>query len=183
MADTHRAHVTMVLGRTVTASTVEATPCWGSPRIIDARNLPCPAARTRCPPPRLPGAASSHSVRAWLRMSAAESGRGQRGPGRSGQGNGPGQDDETEPDARFTYANERTFLAWNRTALALVVAGLAIIQLLPPFPGVPGGRHMLALPLLASAPSCLWPATSSGPATSAPCAAASRCPAHPSPGS
>ena len=82
-------------------------------------------------------------------MSAAETGRGQSGPGRSGQGNGPGQDDETEPDARFTYANERTFLAWNRTALALVVAGLAIIQLLPPFPGVPGGRHMLALPLLA----------------------------------
>ena len=82
-------------------------------------------------------------------MSAAETGRGQRGPGSSGQGTGPGQGDETEPDARFTYANERTFLAWNRTALALVIAGLAIIQLLPPFPGVPGGRHMLALPLLA----------------------------------
>jgi len=56
---------------------------------------------------------------------------------------------ETEPDARFTYANERTFLAWNRTALALVVAGLAIIQLLPPFPGVPWGRHLLAVPLIA----------------------------------
>ncbi len=82
-------------------------------------------------------------------MSAAETGRGQRGSGSSGQGDGRGKDDETEPDARFTYANERTFLAWNRTALALVVAGLAIIQLLPPFPGVPGGRHMLALPLLA----------------------------------
>ena len=34
---------------------------------------------------------------------------------------------ETEPDARFTFANERTFLAWHRTALALVVAGLAIV--------------------------------------------------------
>ncbi len=82
-------------------------------------------------------------------MSEAETGRGQRGPGSSEPGNGPRQDDETEPDVRFTYANERTFLAWNRTALALVVAGLAIIQLLPPFPGVPGGRHMLALPLIA----------------------------------
>jgi putative membrane protein len=54
----------------------------------------------------------------------------------------------TEPDARFTFANERTFLAWNRTALALVVAGLAVAQLLPPFPGVPWGRHLLAVPLI-----------------------------------
>src|ERR1700735_1399686 len=47
----------------------------------------------------------------------------------------------TEPDPRFTFANERTFLAWSRTALALVVAGLGVVQLLPPFPGVPGRRH------------------------------------------
>jgi inner membrane protein YidH len=56
--------------------------------------------------------------------------------------------EEGEPDARFTFANERTFLAWHRTALALVVAGLAIIQLLPPFPGAPWGRHLLAVPLI-----------------------------------
>jgi putative membrane protein len=54
----------------------------------------------------------------------------------------------TEPDPRFTFANERTFLAWSRTALALVVAGLGIVQLLPPFPGVPSGRHLLGVPLI-----------------------------------
>jgi putative membrane protein len=54
----------------------------------------------------------------------------------------------TEPDPRFTFANERTFLAWSRTALALVVAGLGIVQLLPPFPGVPFGRHLLGVPLI-----------------------------------
>ncbi|GGM32204.1 YidH family protein [Promicromonospora citrea] len=31
-----------------------------------------------------------------------------------------------EPDARFTLANERTFLAWIRTALALVAGGVAL---------------------------------------------------------
>jgi putative membrane protein len=56
--------------------------------------------------------------------------------------------DGTEPDARFTLANERTFLAWNRTALALVVAGLAVAQLLPPFAGVPWGRSVIATPLI-----------------------------------
>ena len=57
-------------------------------------------------------------------------------------------DEGTEPDPRFTFANERTFLAWSRTALALVVAGLGIVQLLPPFPGVPAGRHLLGVPLI-----------------------------------
>ena len=32
----------------------------------------------------------------------------------------------TEPDPRFTFANERTFLAWIRTALGLLAAGVAI---------------------------------------------------------
>lgn len=54
---------------------------------------------------------------------------------------------ERDPDVRFSYANERTFLAWNRTALALVTAGLAITQLLPPF-SIPGGRRMIGLPLI-----------------------------------
>ena len=45
-------------------------------------------------------------------------------------------------------ANERTFLAWSRTSLALVVAGLAVAQLLPPFRGVPWGRLAIAAPLI-----------------------------------
>ncbi|WP_137122046.1 YidH family protein [Segeticoccus rhizosphaerae] len=31
-----------------------------------------------------------------------------------------------EPDYRFSYANERTFLAWLRTALALLAGGVAL---------------------------------------------------------
>ena len=55
---------------------------------------------------------------------------------------------EAEPDARFTYANERTFLAWNRTALALIATGVAATQLLPEF-HVDGGRRILGLPMIA----------------------------------
>ena len=33
-------------------------------------------------------------------------------------------------------------------AAALVVGGLAIAQLLPPFPGVPWGRHIIGTPLI-----------------------------------
>jgi putative membrane protein len=62
-------------------------------------------------------------------------------------GGGGRLDAPGEPDARFTFANERTFLAWSRTALALVVAGLAITQLLPPF-GFRGGRRVIGLPLI-----------------------------------
>src|SRR3954449_12694808 len=38
--------------------------------------------------------------------------------------------DGEAPDPRFTLANERTYLAWNRNALALVGGGLAAAQLL-----------------------------------------------------
>ncbi len=37
----------------------------------------------------------------------------------------------TEPDPRFTLANERTFLAWIRTALAFVAGGVALEALVP----------------------------------------------------
>jgi putative membrane protein len=55
---------------------------------------------------------------------------------------------DREPDARFTYANERTFLAWNRTALALIATGVAATQLLPKLQ-VEWGRRLLGLPLIA----------------------------------
>ena len=32
----------------------------------------------------------------------------------------------SEPDVRFSLANERTFLAWIRTAMALLAAGVAV---------------------------------------------------------
>lgn len=35
------------------------------------------------------------------------------------------------PDYRFSLANERTFLAWIRTSLALVAGGLAVAAFLP----------------------------------------------------
>lgn len=52
------------------------------------------------------------------------------------------------PDYRFSFANERTFLAWIRTALALVAGGLAVTEVLPEF-DLPGGRRLLGLPLIA----------------------------------
>jgi putative membrane protein len=49
-----------------------------------------------------------------------------------------------EPDIRFTLANERTFLAWVRTAIGLVAAGVAVFHLLDES----GGTTALALVLL-----------------------------------
>ena len=54
----------------------------------------------------------------------------------------------TDPDPRFSYANERTFLAWNRTSLALIAAGLAITTLLPKF-HLHDGRRVVGVPLIA----------------------------------
>lgn len=52
----------------------------------------------------------------------------------------------SDPDPRFTFANERTFLAWNRTALALIAAGLAAAQFLK-F-NLHGLRLIIAVPLI-----------------------------------
>ena len=56
---------------------------------------------------------------------------------------------EHEPDYRFTLANERTFLAWIRTALALMAGGVALVQLVPKF-GITGVRHALSVFLVIS---------------------------------
>jgi putative membrane protein len=57
---------------------------------------------------------------------------------------------EREPDYRFTLANERTFLAWQRTALGLLAAAVALVQLVPELT-VPGARRSLAVGLAALA--------------------------------
>jgi putative membrane protein len=51
------------------------------------------------------------------------------------------------PDYRFSLANERTFLAWIRTGLALIAGGLACAQFLPPLP-IAYLREIIALALL-----------------------------------
>ncbi|HEX6356159.1 YidH family protein [Actinophytocola sp.] len=49
----------------------------------------------------------------------------------------------SDPDPRFSFANERTFLAWIRTALALLAAGIGLEAFAPPL-AVPGLRQVLA---------------------------------------
>lgn len=49
-----------------------------------------------------------------------------------------------EPDYRFTLANERTFLAWQRTSLGLLAAAVAVVQFLPELT-IPGLRHVLGM--------------------------------------
>jgi putative membrane protein len=58
-------------------------------------------------------------------------------------------EDTREPDYRFTLANERTFLAWIRTALALLAGGVAVVQLVPAL-SIPGIRHGLGTVLTAA---------------------------------
>ena len=63
-------------------------------------------------------------------------------------GRSPDPSGQEEPDYRFTLANERTFLAWIRTALALIAGGIAVVQFVPAF-GIPGVRHGLSVALTA----------------------------------
>ena len=53
----------------------------------------------------------------------------------------------TDPDPRFTLANERTFLAWVRTGLALVAAGVGL-EAFGDRLGAPGLRQAVAVLLV-----------------------------------
>lgn len=50
------------------------------------------------------------------------------------------------PDPRFTFANERTFLAWARTGLALIGGGLVAAQVL--HFGLGGAHLLVAVPAI-----------------------------------
>ena len=75
------------------------------------------------------------------------------GPGRartcavSTVGSGGSMTIPHDPDYRFTLANERTFLAWLRTSLALIAAGVAVVQLVPEF-GIDGARRAVGMVLV-----------------------------------
>ena len=58
-----------------------------------------------------------------------------------------GRTEGAPPDYRFSLANERTFLAWIRTALALVGGGLAVAGFLPPL-RIPHLRELLSVALM-----------------------------------
>ena len=59
----------------------------------------------------------------------------------------------TDPDYRYSLANERTFLAWIRTALSLIAAAVAVVQLIPPF-RLPGSRTFLGAVLATAGLAC-----------------------------
>lgn len=53
----------------------------------------------------------------------------------------------SHPDYRFSLANERTFLAWVRTSLALLAAGVGVVNLPSGF-STSTGRHALGILLV-----------------------------------
>ena len=62
-----------------------------------------------------------------------------------------------EPDPRFSLANERTFLAWMRTSLALLAAGVALEALdLPIAEGIRLASALVFVALGILAPVQAW---------------------------
>ena len=65
----------------------------------------------------------------------------------------------SEPDPRFTLANERTFLAWIRTALALLAGGIAVeaftLDVFSPAVRTTLSVALLLMALLISGSACL----------------------------
>ncbi|MEV6712860.1 DUF202 domain-containing protein [Lentzea sp. NPDC051208] len=62
-----------------------------------------------------------------------------------------------EPDPRFTLANERNFLAWMRTSLALLAGGVALEALTPPIhPVLRLTASTLLLVLALAVPASAW---------------------------
>lgn len=62
-----------------------------------------------------------------------------------------------EPDPRFSLANERTFLAWVRTGLALLAAGVALEALaLPIHPGFRLAASSVLVVLGTLTPALAW---------------------------
>ena len=59
----------------------------------------------------------------------------------------PAGGDPSHPDYRFSLANERTFLAWVRTGLALLAAGVGVVNLPSGFADSTG-RHLLGILLV-----------------------------------
>lgn len=63
----------------------------------------------------------------------------------------------SEPDPRFSLANERTFLAWIQTSIGLIAAGVALEALAVPIhPGLRGAASVLLIVAGSVLPAQAW---------------------------